>query len=59
MNENSMNEKAGWKKIKLSVSIDKNIVGNKLVFYSWYSGNNTCYCDDFKLIMGKNKGRTD
>jgi hypothetical protein len=54
-----MEEKAGWKKIKLSVSIDKNIAGNKLVFYSWYSGNNTCYCDDFKVIMGKNKGRTD
>lgn len=54
-----MEEKSGWKKIKLSVSIDKNIAGNKLVFYSWYSGNNTCYCDDFKIVMGKNKGRTD
>jgi hypothetical protein len=52
-------EKAGWKKIKLSVSIDKNIVGNKLVFYSWYSGNNTCYCDDFKMILGKNNNRTN
>jgi hypothetical protein len=48
-------EKKGWKKIKLSISIDKEIVGNKLNFYSWYAGNGTCYCDDFKIVMGRNK----
>jgi hypothetical protein len=51
-------EKDGWEKIKLTVSIDKKIPGNKLIFYSWYTGNNACYCDDFKIIMGKNKTRT-
>ena len=50
-----MEEKDGWKKIKLSISIDKNIPGKKLIFYSWYTGNGTCYCDDFKMILGKNK----
>lgn len=48
-------EKDGWKKIKLSISIDKNLAGNKLNFYSWYTGNSNCYCDDFKISMGRNK----
>ena len=52
-------EKNGWKKIKLSISIDKKIVGNTLNFYSWYTGNSTCYCDDFKIIMGRNKSRSN
>ena len=53
-----MEEIDGWKKIKLSISIDKNIPGNKLIFYSWYTGNGTCYCDDFKMILGKNNSRS-
>jgi hypothetical protein len=48
-------EKDGWKKIKLSITVDKTIVGNKLNFYSWYAGNRTCYCDDFNIIIGRNK----
>ena len=51
----TIEEKNGWKKIKLSISIDKKIVGNTLNFYSWYTGNGTCYCDDFNLIMGRIK----
>jgi hypothetical protein len=54
-----MEEKDGWKKIKLSISIDKNIPGNKLIFYSWYTGNNACYCDDFKMVMGRNNSRSN
>ena len=54
-----MEEKDGWKKIKLSITIDKNIVGNKLIFYSWYAGNGTCYCDDFKMVMGRNNSRSN
>jgi hypothetical protein len=52
-------DKDGWKKIKLTVSIEKKIPGNKLIFYSWYTGNNTCYCDDFKMILGKNNRRSN
>ena len=52
-------DKDGWKKIKLTVSIDKKIPGNKLIFYSWYTGNNTCYCDDFKMILGKNNSHSN
>jgi hypothetical protein len=48
-------EKNGWQKIKLTISIDKKIVGNTLNFYSWYTGNNSCYCDDFKITMGRTK----
>lgn len=55
----TIEEKNGWKKIKLSISIDKKIVGNTLNFYSWYTGNSTCYCDDFKIIMGRNKSRAN
>jgi hypothetical protein len=51
-------EKNGWQKIKLSISIDKKIVGSTLNFYSWYQGNSTCYCDDFKIIMGRTKSRS-
>lgn len=54
-----MEEKDGWKKIKLSISIDKNIPGKKLIFYSWYTGNGTCYCDDFKMVMGRNNSRSN
>ena len=54
-----MEEKDGWKKIKLSITIDKNIPGNKLIFYSWYAGNGTCYCDDFKMVMGRNNSRSN
>lgn len=50
-----LEEKDGWKKIKLSISVVQPIVGNKLNFYSWYTGNGTCYCDDFNLIMGRIK----
>lgn len=52
-------EKDGWKKIKLSISIDKKVVGNKLNFYSWYTGSGSCYCDDFKIIMGRNQRRSN
>jgi hypothetical protein len=52
-------EKDGWKKIKLSISVDQPIDGNKLNFYSWYTGNSTCYCDDFNIIMGRNKRRPE
>lgn len=54
-----MEEKDGWKKIKLSITINKNIPGNKLIFYSWYTGNNACYCDDFKMVMGRNNSRSN
>jgi hypothetical protein len=50
-------EKNGWQKIKLSISIDKKIPGNTLNFYSWYQGNRSCYCDDFKITMGRTKGK--
>ena len=52
-------EKNGWKKIKLSISIDKKVVGNKLNLYSWYKGNGICYCDDFNITMGRNKSRSN
>jgi hypothetical protein len=52
-------EKKGWQKIKLSISIDKKISGNTLNFYSWYQGNSTCYCDDFEIIMGRTKNRSN
>jgi hypothetical protein len=52
-------EKNGWQKIKLSISIDKKIVGNTLNFYSWYQGNSTCYCDDFEIIMGRTKSKSN
>lgn len=52
-------EKNAWKKIKLTVTIDKKIPGNKLNFYSWYTGNGNCYCDDFKMIMGKHKRKSN
>lgn len=52
-------EKNAWKKIKLTVTIDKKIPGNKLNFYSWYTGKGNCYCDDFKMIMGRHNQKSN